>query len=110
VLDHSDHLEGLDQATKAVLDTIVRQQDVFNAMHNKQIFLMGTLHSETLLGIKDEHATTRHEIISETAFNIQAGHALTCKMVREIWVRALFVYAATVTSTASIRRLQCLTR
>ncbi len=110
MLDHSDHLKDLDLATKAVLDAIVRQQDVFSAMHKKQISLMGTSHSETLLSIKDEHTTTRHEIISETPFNIQAGNALTRKMVREVWVRALSVYSATVTRTASIRCLQCFTR
>jgi hypothetical protein len=88
-LDHSGRLKDLDLATQRVLDAIVKQQDVFKAVHDTQIALLGTLHSETVLRAKDEHATTRREIIGETAFNIQAEHAITRKMIREIRVREL---------------------
>lgn len=90
MLDHSDRLKDLDIATKGVLDAIVRQQDVFNALYNKQISLMGMLHRETVLSIEDEHTNTRREIIGETAFNIQAEHVITRKIIQEIWVRPFF--------------------
>ncbi|KAF2183820.1 hypothetical protein K469DRAFT_710189 [Zopfia rhizophila CBS 207.26] len=82
-LDHSDRLKNLDLAAQGVLDAIVKQQDVFKAVHNTQIALMGTLQSETVLRVKDEHATTRREIIRETALNIQAEHAITRKIIQE---------------------------
>ena len=55
-----------------------------------QIALIGTLHSEIVLRVKDEHAITYREIIRETALNIQAEHAITCHgVVQEIQVRPL---------------------
>jgi len=87
-VDHTDHLKDLNSITQGVLNAIVKQQDVFEAMHNMQITLMGTLHSEMVLRVKDEHAITRREIIGETALNIQAEHAITRReIIQEIQVR-----------------------
>ena len=88
-LDHSDRLKDLDLATQRVLDAVVKQQDVFKAVHNTQIALMGTLHGKTILRVKDEHETTRREIIGETALNIQAEHAITRRLIHDIRVRLL---------------------
>ena len=59
-------------------------------MHDTQVALMGTLHSRTVSRVKDEHATTRREIIGETASNIQAENAITRReIIQEIRVRRL---------------------
>jgi hypothetical protein len=44
--------------TKKVIDAIVKQQDLFQAMHDAQLTLVKTL-------IVDAHAITRHEIIQD---------------------------------------------
>ncbi|OCK72799.1 hypothetical protein K432DRAFT_430890, partial [Lepidopterella palustris CBS 459.81] len=99
-LDHSDRLKDLDLATQGVISAIVEQQDVFNAVHNTQVALIGTLHSETVLRVKDEHATTRREIIRETALNIQAEHAITRKLIQEMQQREQ-------ESCPAVRRTSC---
>ena len=89
-LDHTDCLKDLDLATQGVLNAIVKQQDVFGAVHDTQIALMVTLHSEVVSRVKDEHAITRREIVGATALNIQAEHAITRReIIQEIWVRPL---------------------
>ena len=89
-LDHTDCLKDFDLTTQRVLDAIIKQQDVFTAVYNTQIALMGTLHSEVVLKVKDEHTITRREIIGATTSNIQAEHATTRReIIREIRVRPL---------------------
>jgi hypothetical protein len=89
-LDHSNRLEDLDSATRGVLDAIIKQHDVFKAVHDAQIDLMKNLHNDTLSRVENEHTTTRREIIGETAFNIQAEHAITRQtIIQEIRVRVL---------------------
>jgi hypothetical protein len=88
-LDHLHHIKDLDLVTKGVIKAIAKQQDVFIAAHDTQITLLETLHSETVLRIKDEHATTRREVIGEISLNIQAEHAITRNMIQEIRVRVL---------------------
>jgi len=86
-LDHLSRLMDLDLATQGVLKAIVKQQDVFIAVHDTQSALLRTLHSEMVLRVKDEHATTRREVIGKTAFNIQTEHAITRNMIQDIRVR-----------------------
>jgi hypothetical protein len=89
-LDHSNRLNDLDLVTRGVVDAIVKQQDVFKAVHDTQIALMGTLHNEMLSKAENEHTTTRREIIGEAVSNIQAEHAITRQtIIQEIRVRAL---------------------
>ncbi|KAF2185377.1 TPR-like protein [Zopfia rhizophila CBS 207.26] len=83
-VDHTDRLKDLNSTTQGVLDAIANQQDVFKAVHDTQITLMGTLHSKTVLRVKNEHAATRREIIGEMALSIQAEHAITRKIIQEI--------------------------
>ena len=89
-LDHTDCLKDLDLTTQGVLDAIIKQQDIFKAVHDTQITLMGALHSKVVLRVKDKHTITRREIIRATASNIQTEHAITRhKIIQEIWVRPL---------------------
>ena len=89
-VDHTDRLKDLNSITQRVFNAVIKQQDVFKAMHDMQIALMGTLYSKMVLRAKDEHTITYREIIGETALNIQAEHAITChEVIQEIGVRPL---------------------
>jgi hypothetical protein len=60
--EQSGRFKGLDLTTQKIIDAIIQQQDVFEAAHDTQIALMGTIHRDTISMIQDEHAITRREI------------------------------------------------
>jgi hypothetical protein len=71
-----------------ILDAVIKQQDLFHAMHDTQNALLGTLYNEMALVIKDEHTNTRRAIADKTSLSIQTEHATTRReIIQEIRVR-----------------------
>ena len=68
-LKQSDCLKALDLRTQKIIDTIIQQQDVFQAAHDTQITLMRTLHGETVTNIE----VARREIIQEIRVRLISG-------------------------------------
>ncbi len=53
-LEQSDHYKDLDLTTKNLINAIIKQQNIFQAMYNVQLMLMRNLHEETVSIIIDE--------------------------------------------------------
>src|SRR5277367_6209990 len=70
--EQSVRFKGLDLTTRIIIDAIIQQQDIFEAMHDTQIALMDTIHQDTVSMIQNEHAITRRDIIRE----LQVRHLL----------------------------------
>lgn len=84
--EKSSYLEDFDLVTQSLIDAILKQQDVFEAVHDAQVTEMKKLHGEMVLRVKNEHATTRNEIIEATALNNQTEHEITRQIIQEVWV------------------------
>lgn len=59
---NEEHLDGLDLTTKKIVHAIIKQQDIFQVMHDTQITV-----------VKNEHATTRREISQEIRVRLSFG-------------------------------------
>lgn len=86
-LQNSNNFKDLDTVTKAVLDAVVKQEDIFVGLHNTGVSLMKKMHSETLSRVEREHESTRREIIEATALNIHAESEATRKLIQDLKVR-----------------------
>ena len=84
--EKSSYLEDFDLVTQSLIDAILKQQDVFEAVHDAQVTEMKKLHGEMVLRVKNEHATTRNEIIEAMALNNQTEHEITRQIIQEVWV------------------------
>ena len=108
--EKSSYLKDFDLVTQSLVNAILKQQDVFEAVHDAQVAEMKKLHGEMVLRVKNEHATTRNEIIEATALNNQAEHEITRQIIQEVWVsvpltrlRLRLTFLATRTGATSNR-------
>ncbi|KAF2175016.1 hypothetical protein K469DRAFT_756484 [Zopfia rhizophila CBS 207.26] len=107
--DHIDHFKNLDSVTQEILDAIIKQQDVFKAVHDTQSAQIRTLHSKMVLRVKNEHVTT-HFIglrgVSKTQITLKLAYRTRNKRPE----CSVFELKKTDSSTKSTRLINSLLR